>query len=410
MRYKLRLEKRDPLFIAFTLLGLTQLVLFIRTFLGSDRAEWGYNEFLINYSAGFTRRGLPGTLLIVLHNLTGVDPYYVVVSSLTLIVTCITILFAYLVWHSQMGTLASILIIFHPALLLSPLLSRIFVRKDWLIIFGLILHVLLIKLLASKKIYYSRYLSFLSVLIVYLIIVTLSQEIEILILPAHLVLISESLRFLPDEGRSGAVHKKAKQLLFSNVIVFALTIIYNGNPRQAVRIFKNLPSDFNAAEKVIASNGWTVSENFELVQTMFRSPSTLIVYAICILIGPFLIYLLLRKTQAVNYMALLISITPLMALFVLGWDWGRWIVIISFVTFSMLIALDKSSIDLEPICVKPSKCVMTRETTLGALLVLFIYLVSLMWQIPSCCPQGLKGFASPVLARIIKVWVLRASS
>lgn len=72
---------------------ILQLIMLIRAINGSALKDWGYSEFLLNYSAGFIRRGLPGSVLNGIYKYLGLNPYLFLTFFLSLIILIITILF-----------------------------------------------------------------------------------------------------------------------------------------------------------------------------------------------------------------------------------------------------------------------------------------------------------------------------
>ena len=115
-------------------------IMFFRAFMGSAKQDWGYSEFLVNYSDGFIRRGLPGTVLIKIYEMFGLDPYLFLTVLLSLVLIAILIIFYYLLKSTKVKASTIIFLSANPLLLNAPLLSVTMFRKDWLIILGLMLH------------------------------------------------------------------------------------------------------------------------------------------------------------------------------------------------------------------------------------------------------------------------------
>jgi hypothetical protein len=393
-------EKRDAFRFAVFLIILMELALFGRAFLGYYRADWAYSEFLINYSAGFVRRGLSGTCVLMVYRLTTVDPYFIIVLGLMGVMIGVVYCFVYLLRRSSTGGLSSVLLMFSPALVLAAPLSGTFLRKDWLLIFGILIHGVALRMLGSSKIGVPKYLTFLSGLIAYLAVVILCHEIEIFMLPAHLILILASFQYMPERWK-GPCKGMGCVLAVSQLICFMGMVVFNGSSGMAAQIFQQLPHEFRADENVISSLGWTFKQNFAIIQDLLTNPVALTVYTVCWLAGPVAIYFLLKGKRSAAYdWPLLLSVGPLLMLFFLGCDWGRWIVIISFTIFTIMTATR------QPLYVDPSKDERKtngrrfRNRVVCAMFVLGLFCCSLLVHVPHCCPQGLKGLTSPVVDHI----------
>ena len=68
-------------------------IMFFRALLGSAKQDWGYSEFLLNYSQGFIRRGLTGTVLIEIYEIFGLDPYLFLTVFLSVVLILILIIY-----------------------------------------------------------------------------------------------------------------------------------------------------------------------------------------------------------------------------------------------------------------------------------------------------------------------------
>jgi len=393
-------EKRDAFRFALFLVVLLEIALFARAFLGFYRADWAYSEFLINYSAGFVRRGLSGTCVLMAQRLTNIEPYFIIVAWMIGVMIGVVCCFVYLLRRSSAGGLASVLLMFSPALVLAAPLSGTFLRKDWFLIFGMLIHGVALKMLGSSKFGAPKYLIFLFGLLAYLTFVILCHEIEIFLLPFHLILILKSLRHMPDNLKVPC-KVMGGALAVTQLVFFMGMVTFNGSPDMAAQIFQKLPHEFRADENVIASLGWTFKRNFSIIQDLLTNPVALTVYSVCWIAGPGAIFFLLKERRAsAHFWPLSLSAGPLLALFFLGCDWGRWVVVISFTLFTVMTATRQSAIVGPSMADGKASARCVKRKVLCAVSVLGIYGCALLVHVPHCCPQGVKGLTSPVFGLV----------
>jgi hypothetical protein len=287
---------------------------------------WGYSEFLINYSAGFTRRGLPGSILIFLYDLLGIEPYVILSTLISFLVVLVAIYLHWIVTEQSASLISRSLFLFNPALMLFLLSQDTFLRKDWLIIFALFFNLFI----HSNRINLSRMLYWCLVisLILFLAAITLAHEVNILFIPIHIYIL-----FQKSKAATLIQTWKSIILLAISQLVIAILLIANlnlGVPERAQIIFENIPASFEPSEETILSNSWSFGQNFALVLEMFNFP-TIFVYLIFLIVGPMFITWFFFQ-QKLRESSLLLSYVYFMfaILLTIGWDWGRWISLISF--------------------------------------------------------------------------------
>jgi hypothetical protein len=307
--------------------------------MGSAKQDWGYSEFLVNYSNGFIRRGLPGTVLIKIYEMFGLDPYLFLTVLLSLVLIAILIIFYYLLKSTKVKASTIIFLSANPLLLNAPLLSVTMFRKDWLIILGLMLHAYYARLILLNKTNKKKYVVFLVFLIFYSQAVILTHEITILFVLIHYVLLRNILHCF---SLSEALLIRRIYLLF--IFTQASTFIYltmnSGSPKQASEIAKSISSRFELPNiNAIQSFGLSPTSAIYHAGDIMYIAKNLFIYSVWFYIGPYLIYKVLKSGEIKTLFVNFLSISPLLTLFFLiGGDWGRWIVLLSFTVFIVLIA------------------------------------------------------------------------
>lgn len=334
--------RKQVLLACLTFCLTLQGIQFIRALFGSAKNDWGYSEFLVNYSSGFIRRGLPGSILWWIDNTFGISPYIFLTIVLASVILSITLLFFYLVYFSNISVLPLVVLSFHPLLLNSSFLSVIMFRKDWFIIFGLICHAFLVRLILVNRITSKFYSKFLIVFILYNLVVIFSHEINILFIFIHLFLISKIAKNL-NYADARLIKKLVTVLLASQTLSFLLVTFYHGTASQVLEIIKKMPLSFNLSNtSAILSIGNLPSNQWRDVSSaMFMNTFSILFFAFWFLLGPVLIHVMLKDLDENRSLTSLglgnLSLAPLATLFLLGNDWGRWIVLISFSVFTVKI-------------------------------------------------------------------------
>jgi len=344
---KFDVKIRKQVLLACLTFSLTlQGIQFIRALFGSAKNDWGYSEFLVNYSSGFIRRGLPGSILWWIDNTFRISPYIFLTIVLASVILSTTLLFFYLVYFSNISILPLIVLSFHPLLLNSSFLSVIMFRKDWFIIFGLICHAFLARLILINRITSKFYSKFLIVFILYNLVVIFSHEINILFIFIHLFLISKIAKNL-NHADARLIKKLVALLLVSQTLSFLLVTFYHGTASQVLEIIEKMPPGFNLSNtSAILSIGNLPSNQWRDVSSaMFLNTFSVLFFAFWFLLGPVLIHRMLEtlhKNKSLVSVGLgELSLVPLFTLFLLGNDWGRWIVLISFSILTIKINDDR---------------------------------------------------------------------
>jgi hypothetical protein len=212
-------------------------------------------------------------------------------------------------------------------------------RKDWLIILGLMLHAYYVRLILLGKSSTSKYIAFLIILVVYSQVVILTHEINVLFVFIHYVLLKNIIHYF---SYSEVILIRRIYLVF--IFLQSSTFIYltmnSGSPKQASEIAKSISASFELPNiNAILSFGNPPSSAIYHGDIIIYFARNLLVYSIWFYIGPYLIYKVLRSNNRRTLLLHLFSILPLLTLFFInGGDWGRWIVLLSFTIYILLIS------------------------------------------------------------------------
>ena len=122
-------------------------VIFTYSFLKNKLSIYVFNEWLIHYDQGFIRRGLPGTLLLILHREFGLDIYSVVMTIGYVLLFAFFVAYLYKVKKAiDFLSIESLLVVlFLPSLVLFPMNTAGMVgRKDFFFFLGFLINLYLV--------------------------------------------------------------------------------------------------------------------------------------------------------------------------------------------------------------------------------------------------------------------------
>lgn len=140
---------------------------------------WLIGDWLINYEGGFVRRGLPGEVFLKISALTTLDPVTLVVGTQMFLCLC-TFAYTFKLVRRTEPTISNALIVFSPAFMQFIALGGDGMRKDMLLFALLSYHSYRLSRSKSGNGITSRYLVFLSLAFVVLV---LSNEMLVAFLP-----------------------------------------------------------------------------------------------------------------------------------------------------------------------------------------------------------------------------------
>ena len=297
-------------------------------------ASWTIGEWLVSYQGGFIRRGLSGSIIYFLTNQFNINPIFLIWTiSITLYLLLFLLIFKYC--KSEFPKY----LIFSPIFLAAPIIQDVLIRKDnfLLLLFGLCL--LTIERQLKNQI--SKMHTFFIVNVFSILAILNHESYGFWALPILVILVSitkdKYMKSLFLRIRSGLF------FLLPSFITFFLCFIFKGNQDQANiihlswrKFYPMLPSPQDQIflpEPIgtIGSLSWSLREGIDL------SLSTLVQFSNFIWIpGAWIITILicalyfissknkgkLFKLKNFILFSNFLFFTPL---FILGWDFGRWI-------------------------------------------------------------------------------------
>ena len=344
-----------------------------------DINPWAFSDLLINYQGGFVRRGLIGEIVFYLDS-DGIlfDTVYKIIF-LNFCIFVILILLNLKILN--LSTFQKFL--FHISIFgvfNMSLFGNYFARKEIFVI-----NLFLILVIIYKK--FSK---------------------QIFIYTAHLfslfaILIHEGIGFFlfyPFVTYLFSKIKNSKKFKYSfritNLSIFLLIFFFKGNNSIALHIINSLSADDrylikNLDQNAITALGWGINEVFNSIYIVLFSGSVVlwIVFFLAIPISISIVlgisfYDLVNKCKKIIYSNYEFLLVPL--LFILGWDWGRWILtIFYFLFFVFFLEIDNH-----------------QPKNTQSLIVLLFTIISFLTSMPPCCLEMGSTKVSSNIYRIYK--------
>ena len=334
---KKKINNQYILFYLIALLFISYFFLYFKHQVGNDST---ISEWLINYEGGFTRRGFIGQIVILLSRLFESDLRWTIFLSQSFFCTAYFFLLWYLLKDIKNNRIIN-LSIFTPIFILYPIAEiEVLARKE-IIVFTLFLIYILFPLNHWFKNILLILFSFFSVLI---------WEPTLFFFPLIFL-------YLIIENKIDKVDFKFIKLilLMSPGVLLALYIIANPLSDNQWEVMASvLNNEFN--ERCYMSCGLLISKSTLVQQFQGNagkySFEVIFRYSLIIIIGFYPLALLLKNSVIKgknlvilrNFKNLLIpsciAIFPVILLFAMGYDWGRWVnisyVISALIFYSLL--------------------------------------------------------------------------
>jgi hypothetical protein len=342
---------------------------------------WTYSEIHINYSLGFVKRGLLGSVMLYLESI-GLSKNIFFSSIFYLITLCNIFLFLNLInKFKKYHLFFFIFFSLNPALILFNFYDLGgYARTE---IFGIsicLLHTFFAQKFYHHKIDYKKYLKLLLTVICPLsLIIILIHELNILFLAFHffttlIILIKNKFKEVVN----------FKYLIIINVVfltfITSLLLTHPFSKEFAKELYDNLENKDGTSFWIWASIAGTFSERINSeIHHMLIPSGAISLYFFIFLFYLIPIFFLLSKTSEKNKFYLLyifLSALPFALLFFIGRDWGRWIHIIIFVIFCCLIQFKEKKINI------PGNY---KFKILTYLFLIFIAFQFIFTRIPHCC-------------------------
>ena len=325
-------------FYLIILLGFSYFFLFIKHNIGNDST---ISEWLINYEGGFTKRGLVGQIAIELSRYFETNLRWMIFLLQSTVVTIYFFLLFNLLKKLKFER-ALILSIFTPIFILYPIAEiEVLARKE-IIVFSIFLIYLFIPRNNNSKIFF---------LSIFLLLAILVWEPIIFFFP--IIFLFEII-----ENNIEKVDKNFFKIILSFVpsIIVALIIIFDPLTQKEHELMSNvLKNEFD--QNCYMSCGLLLSKSTILQQFHGNfgrySLEVFIRYSLIIFIGFLPLLVLFNNSYLKNKQLFLfkyfkkpisffyIASLPILILFAMGFDWGRWVnisyTVLSLIYFQLLI-------------------------------------------------------------------------
>jgi len=314
--------------------------LFFKYQTGNDStiAEW-----LINYEGGFTKRGLIGQISIIFARLSGLELRFIIyllqIFSCFLYFICIFNFFKFYKFDR-----ISLLALYSPIFILYPIAEiEVLARKEILVFILYFLY-----LFALQRNYLSYFL-----LSIYFIFAILIWEPIIFYLPIFI-----AIEIIQRKIEKINLEFAKVILCFVPGLLIGLIIALNPISAESYIIMQNvLKNEFGEACYGACSllfSKSTISQQFSDNMPHY-SIEVFLRYFLIILIGFGPLFILLKSSNLRNkklfffgifdnlLFPLLLCLTPVLILFAMGYDWGRWVNITYVFTIIFYFCLSKNN-------------------------------------------------------------------
>ena len=343
------LNKKYLIVTFFLLIALVPT--YIDIYAGKFFQDFAYNELFVNYSNGFVRRGLFGSILINIYQTFNIHPNVVIVFTFLTLYSLNILITLHLLKKYKNFSLIYIFILLNPTLILFNIYdhSTIFL-KDSFSIFTILFHSFIFSLNNKEK-----YLFFFKVILTPLFIISiLIHELQIFFITIHFLI---TLIFLQKYSLN---LKKIINYYFLLLLIILLVIFLGvGTYDHYLKINETISILLNTDIKVnlgIAGNFNAIIGNFIKIHFFYYYPLySYFYFYFCFLASIFLIYfffqyLIIKKILIINKIKIFFNILkikldyrfffiPSLFLFFFA-DHGRTFNLISFHLIAFFLVLD----------------------------------------------------------------------
>ena len=297
-------------FYLFVLFLFSLFFLFIKHEVGNDST---ISEWIINYSGGFTKRGIIGQICIYFANLFSVDLRNIIFGFQTIILGVYFLLIYFFLRNIKVDRIL-FLSIFTPIFILYPIAE--------------------IEVLARKEIFIFI------ILLIYLLIpvnkISLQNIYKIIMLPLFWI----SLDIINNKYHKINLENLTKLLPYLPAVSVAFYIIFNpmtlGQHDQMVEFLANNFNEKCYMSCDLLKSKSTIFQQFHVNFSKYSFEVFLRYFLIIIIgFGPLFILLFYSKLKDKNLIffknfnnlliPFLFILSPVLVLFAMGYDWGRWV-------------------------------------------------------------------------------------
>tara|TARA_B100001996_G_scaffold382777_1_gene375655 strand:- start:497 stop:1798 length:1302 start_codon:yes stop_codon:yes gene_type:complete len=367
--------------ISFGIITIIFLSYFIESLTKIPGGNWAYNELFINYSSGFIRRGLLGSIFIKLNDSYGIQPLSFFSSIFIILYSLQIYLYFNILKKFQNFKLLYLLIIFSPALILFTIYDQtVYLVKDIFTNLSILVHVLY---LVSKKNNFTikKYNNFLILIIIpFLFINILNHENQFFFISVHFLL----SKYIYESKNSKSNERKYIYYLIP-FIPFTI-LLFNPGDWDKLEIISNSVSKFGVTiNDQLAGNINLAIGGFIKWHFMYHDINSFINLFICLILTLFLIFtifhyfikkniFILNNSLKKNY---LIYFFPSFFLFIFALDHGRNInlILTHLISFYLVLNINQTKLKIHYNNV-------INNFFLKNLLLIFLFFYIFLWFLP----------------------------
>lgn len=317
-------------------------VVFVPSVLRSfgDGASWSVSDLHIRYAAGFIRRGLLGEAAFQLNAASGLSTGLLFPVLFAALTAAQIALLAILAWPLRTRPALFILVMLAPALILFPAYDYGgYLRKEAFVTIGLFAHAVAVRRTLRGAMAQRGYRGFAYfVLAPYLALSTLVHEHQAIFLPAHALLIYMANGY-PKLGPH--ILRMQIPVMLPAAACFLAATLKHGDVPMAAAICSSWQGRAVTACDAINFLAWGYDQVWVYLVRLVTTPRALWIYTATILLAlapPILVRRALPKEGQAPLPLFLAATIPMAALFLLGWDWGRWIHMASAGVMALILA------------------------------------------------------------------------
>ena len=337
---------------------------------------WSSGDWLINYSSGFIRRGLGGYMIAALAGFFGLSQLKIIIGIKLLSYLCIAGFMLYLVCSRRVGFIEFILFLAPWAFMFDLINPTASGRKEILLFVIFCIYIFLDRRTEKldKAIFLRWQFWYQSGVFVFL------------------VLCHEGLYFfLPFFGFYDVLkYGFSKRSIVSFLLAFGLASIaflctysFRGTSDQAQFICSNLIAA--GLDPMICQGGISSLSDFtfHLSRTYYRIYGASALLSLLPILGLGLLLSESWPSQKVWFYGLLGCLVFTIPLYVVSYDWGRWIHIFALMSLFVWVAT-------KPLLVSNKIASFSKLALVGV--VVFLYLYTFHWRLIHCCLEAQSNF------------------
>jgi len=345
-------------FVSKFFLGVIFIGIFVNIYSNSvydNSTSWTIGEWLISYSNGFVRRGLPGEFFYLFSKKASLSPVFLIIlTSLASYLALFVLIFRFCRKNIKSCVLLS------PLVLSAPVIGSYLIRKDVLVaaLFGATL--LLLEFFLNRKASFLRL--FLGINSISVVAILSHESYGFWGLPPLVVIVFLIFRSRINSFNIWTTLFKSTGFFLPSIAAFSFCVLHKGTSGFSLSIhqsWQNL-SELFPSQGVLGQDypvgavealGWSKEQGISLSLSVLRDFDgivyiplawlLLILLSMNILIGS-IIGVDLRPSRNKFLIILLSQLLFISPLFILGWDFGRWIFLWTISSLLVYGFLDKN--------------------------------------------------------------------